>query len=271
MNWESLVNSLPMDQLPYVCVLGVLIVASFGVPIPEDIPLIVGGWLCHRGHAQVPIMIAVGLFGVLSGDLVLFTLGRRFGHHIVELRFVRRLVHPKRLFLAEALFRKHGIKILFAARFLPGLRSMIFVAAGVLKVPPWKFLCVVGTAAGISVPVWVLLGDYFGDDLDRLTRGVRTATLIAAAISLIVAIGLVTYLWQRRKERQLTAGTGPGRAAPDAFAGLSSGHNPGTADGAYAPNDAPPDSADLKSPSPGVPLPRDSDTPSASATGSRRN
>src|SRR5512145_2332461 len=116
---------MPWEKWPYVCVLVVLITASFGVPIPEDIPLLTGGWLCYKHYAVLPIMIAFGMLGVLTGDICLFVMGRRFGHHIVEHRFMRRLVNPSRLLLAEHLFEHHGIKIIFVGRFLPGLRGMI--------------------------------------------------------------------------------------------------------------------------------------------------
>ena len=114
---------MPWNNLPYICVLVVLLAASFGLPIPEDIPLLTGGWLCYRGHASLPIMIIVGMVGVLTGDFVLFSLGRRWGHHIVEHRFFRRVVNPSRLLLAETLFERHGIRIIFAGRFLPGVRA----------------------------------------------------------------------------------------------------------------------------------------------------
>ena len=79
------------EQWPYLGVFAVLIAASLGLPIPEDIPLLTGGYLCHHGLAHPHVMICVGLVGVLGGDFILFSLGRRFGHHIVEHRFVRRL------------------------------------------------------------------------------------------------------------------------------------------------------------------------------------
>lgn len=52
--------------------------------------------------------------------------------------------------------------VLFVARFLPGLRSPIFLTAGMTRrIPFWRFLLLDGLAALISVPVWVYLG-YFG-------------------------------------------------------------------------------------------------------------
>jgi membrane protein DedA with SNARE-associated domain len=179
-----------------------LIAASFGVPIPEDIPLLTGGYLCHIGRASVPIMILTGVTGVLIGDVFLFTIGRRFGHHIVEHRFMRRLVNPRRLLMAEQLFARHGVKILFVGRFLPGLRPMIFMAAGVLSVRPLVFVCVNGSAACLSVSLLVMLGKVFGGSLDQIKSDVRLATHAFAVI--LIALGLVCGgLYLHRRQRRL--------------------------------------------------------------------
>ncbi|NLE57112.1 MAG: DedA family protein [Planctomycetes bacterium] len=200
---------MPWDKLPYLCVLAVLVAASFGVPIPEDIPLLTGGWLCYRGLAVLPIMIAIGLLGVLTGDICLFFMGRRFGHHIVEHRFMRRFVNPSRLLLAERLFEHHGIKIIFVGRFLPGLRGMIFLASGVMRVPFWKFIIVNGFAACISVPTLVVLGWLFGAKFDQLKSDVRMVTNVVGFVALIVVIvGIGLYF--HRRSRQYFA-----EAAPD--------------------------------------------------------
>ena len=188
------------EHWPYLSVLFCLLAAGMGFPLPEDIPLLTGGWLCHEGLATLWIMVVVSLVGVLGGDLILFTLGRKFGHHVVEHRFVRRLVNADRLLLAENLFARHGNKIIFAGRFLPGLRAMIFMAAGVLKVRPTTFLCVNGLAAVISVPTLVILGYLFGQHFNRLKQDVRFATHTIALVLVVVGlIALTLYLYRRQK------------------------------------------------------------------------
>lgn len=194
------------EQWPYLGVLFVLLAASVGLPIPEDIPLLTGGYLCHIGKAHLPIMIAVGMTGVLSGDIFLFLMGRRFGHRIVEHRFVCRLVNAQRLLLAEELFAKHGVKILFIGRFLPGLRPMIFMAAGVLRVPVLTFIAVNGLAASISVPTLVVLGRVFGGSLEQIKSDVRTATH-AVGVAVLIAAVVGGGIWLHRRQKRLMAET----------------------------------------------------------------
>lgn len=192
---------IPYDQLPYLSVLAVLVLASFGLPIPEDIPLLTGGYLCYKGLAHGPFMVAVGLVGVLTGDVVLFSVGRLMGHRVVNHRYFKRMVKPERLLLAEKLFADHGIKIIFAGRFLPVLRPMIFMAAGVLKVRLPVFLLVNGLAACLSVPTLIFLGWYFGHNLDRLQSEVRQASHLLALVVIVLSIAAVGYYIHRRQRR----------------------------------------------------------------------
>jgi membrane protein DedA with SNARE-associated domain len=186
-------------------VLFTLVACSLGLPLPEDVPLLTGGFLCHKGLANLYIMIPVAMVGVLGGDFLLFYLGRQFGHHIVEHRVIRRLIHPSRLLTAEQLFAQHGIKIIFVGRFLPGLRPMIFVASGVLKIEFWKFALVNGLAACISVPTLVLLGNLFGYNLEWIQSEVRTAMHYLLLTVLIAGLVVGTFYFHRRQRRMMAS------------------------------------------------------------------
>jgi membrane protein DedA with SNARE-associated domain len=198
---------MPLEQWGYLGLFLILLLTGLGLPLPEDVPLLTGGYLCHAQGASVWLTILVAMVGVLGSDLLLFTLGRRFGHHVVEYRFFRRLVNPPRLVMAERLFAKHGVKIVFAARFMPPIRGMTFMAAGVLKVPFSLFLLADGSAALLSVPTLILLGKFFGDNLPELVGEVRSVThtiiLVGAAI-VVLAAGL--YLHRRQKRLVAKAG-----------------------------------------------------------------
>jgi len=202
------------EHWPYLTVLCVLVAASLGLPIPEDIPLLTGGYLCHLGLARLPAMIAVGMIGVLSGDVILFIMGRRFGPQVVEHRFFRAVVSPRRLELAENLFTRHGVKIIFAARFLPGLRAAVFMAAGVLGVPFSRFILVNGLAACLSVPTLVVLGSVFGHNIDRLKQDVRTVTHFVSLVLLAAGLIGLGVFFHRRQKAYMAEGAGKSAAPP---------------------------------------------------------
>lgn len=198
------------EQWPYLGVFLVLLACSLGLPLPEDVPLLTAGVLVHKDLATLWWMIPVAMVGVLGGDCVLFFVGQKLGHRVIGHRFFKRVVNPSRLATAERLFHRHGIKIIFIGRFLPGLRPMIFMAAGVLKVPFRAFIGVNGLAACISVPTLVILGKVFGDSYERIKGDVRTAThgiVVAIIVFGLIVGGIALHRRQKRLVADLDAGS----------------------------------------------------------------
>lgn len=198
---EHLVNF--FSTFGYLAVFSVLLVCGFGVPIPEDITLVAGGIISGLGYTNVHIMFGVGMIGVLAGDGIMFALGRFYGARILKIGFVAKFMTPARYAAVQLQFEKYGNWVLFIARFMPGLRSPIFLTAGITrKVSFLRFLLTDGLAALISVPVWVYLG-YYGAHkrewlLEIVDRG-QSGILIALAI---LVLGVVFFVLRRRKQRQ---------------------------------------------------------------------
>lgn len=191
-------------KFSYAGLFGILFVAGLGVPLPEDIPLLAAGWLAYRGHADLGLMMLTGLIGVLVGDALIFNMGRRYGTHIVEHRWLRRIAKPWLLERARGLYENHGMKILFAARFMPGLRSVLYLTAGVCRVPYWKFFVIDGCAALISVPAWVWVGYYFSQQIEKVVGGARLASKVVGGLLLVALIcwGIYEYYHNLRKKNR---------------------------------------------------------------------
>jgi len=183
----------------YIAVFGILILCGFGLPIPEDITLVSGGVISGLDLANPHTMCIVGLAGVLIGDSTMFLAGRIFGYRIQRIRTFRRILSPRRFSQIQRKFKKYGLSLLFVARFLPGLRSPIFLVAGMSRrIPYHTFILMDGFAAIISVPIWVYLGYFFADNLDLLMEYVHDVQkLIYLILALIVIVVLVVYLKKR--------------------------------------------------------------------------
>lgn len=144
-------------------------------------------------------MFFVGLAGVLIGDATMFLAGRLFGYRIQRIRLFRRILSPRRFSQIQRKFKKYGLGLLFVARFLPGLRSPIYLVSGMSRrVSFITFILMDGMAALISVPVWIYLGYFFADNLDLLMVYVGDVQkAIYLALGLVIAIILVIYLKKR--------------------------------------------------------------------------
>lgn len=204
-----------LGHAPYVGVTLVLLAGGFGFPLPEDIPLMVAGWLCGKGEASLAIMIPICLLAVFGGDSIMYLLGRRYGQHVRKLPVLRKYLSDAAMEGAKAKFHQHGGKTLFIARFTPGLRAPMFFSAGLFHIPYWKMVVYDGGAALISVPFWIFVAYYFAryfeDGLERLKALSQQVQLgIFVALGLIIAAVVVVQLAKWRRKQAAAAGqTGP--------------------------------------------------------------
>ena len=191
----------------YWAVFFVLIICGFGIPIPEDVTLIAGGVICALSNATLhklspEIMSLVALSGVLLGDGVMFLIGRRLGSRVTQVKGIKRIITPKVYQEMQQKMLKYGDKILFIARFLPGLRAPIYVMTGVShKVSYLKFLLMDGVAALISVPTLVYIGYFFAHDLDIILNYVKHSEALIVGVILLVVIGIIVYNWRKSKNK----------------------------------------------------------------------
>ena len=184
----------------YFAVLFVLIICGFGVPIPEDITLVSGGVISGLGYTNVHIMLVVSLFGVLLGDSTMYWLGRIYGTKILRFRPIRRFLTLERLRMVRSKFEQYGNRVLFVARFLPGLRAPIYIVAGITRrVSFIRFLLLDFFAAIISVPIWVYLGYFGASNLDWLHEQIKKGQSI---IYILIAFLAIYLIWKWHKGRK---------------------------------------------------------------------
>ena len=184
----------PYGHMSYAVMFVLLLGCGMGLPMPEDIILVSGGILSATGVVDPYTTTVLCLFGVLAGDGFVFYMGRRFGPAIKSARGFRRLFTKNRDEKVLKIFQRYGDKVIFMARFMPGLRMPIFLTCGTYQVSPLKFLLLDGVAALISVPAWIYVGYLFGDNLEVLEKKIRhlqtgiVATLVLSVIAIFIVL-----------------------------------------------------------------------------------
>lgn len=203
-----------IEEFTYVGVFLVLFVAGLGVPIPEELPVLVSGILAREGLVRWWLALPVCLVGVLAGDVSIYWIGRHWGERVLEWRPVRYMLSREREEALKASYRRHGVKIVFTARHLMGFRAAAFITAGISRVPFGKFLAVDAAAAMIGVPIGFGLGFLFTDQLEGILRDVRRLerwlTLLAlVAIAIWVAIRAYRRSQALEREARMLRDAGP--------------------------------------------------------------
>jgi len=177
----------------YLLLFSILVSCGFGLPVPEDITLIAGGFLAYENVINVHWFVALAFAGVMLGDTAIFILGRIYGAKILNSKLMSRILTKRSLTRARYAYRKYGNKIFFIARFLPGLRTPIYFTGGSLHSKFYLFFIFDSIAALISVPVWVYAAYFFGEYIHKV---ISLGKNIQIAILLIVIVAVV---WKIRK------------------------------------------------------------------------
>lgn len=195
----------------YFAIFGSLIAAGFGAPIPEELPVIMGGVAAGHAANQVPvthpfwyIMLPVCWAGVILSDGILYMIGRLGGRRLLDIGWVKtRLLRPSKRAEIEDNFHRYGVKILLGARFLPGVRAPIFVMAGILRMPLPKFILADGLYAVPGVSLLFTLSYWFTDSFLGLYQHVEHKVAAVRSLVVILAIAAVAgaflYAYLRRR------------------------------------------------------------------------
>jgi membrane protein DedA with SNARE-associated domain len=188
---------------PYFLIFGILLACGVGLPIPEDITLFAAGLITYYGATDLGKMIAIALMGVLTGDSLIFILGRVYGRKLTKKWFFHKLLPDDRLSAVQKRFHRRGNKLIFVARFMPGLRAPIYFSAGTLHLPYRVFLFYDGLAALVSVPAIIGAVYFFGDQLDRVVKVIqRLEHGLLFVIAAVLAAGVGKWLLTHRKLRR---------------------------------------------------------------------
>jgi len=181
----------------YLAVFLVLILCGVGLPIPEEVTFIVAGYVVHRIQANVWIMIAFALCGILAGDSVTFFLGRRIGAGLLVRWPFSKVLTSKGLEHSRLFFDKHGSKAVFIAGFMAGVRAPTFFLCGTMGLAYSRFAFWDLARAVLTCPISIWLGYRFGQDAIEICS--QYSRPIVAGLVLVV--GFMVVRWYVRHRR----------------------------------------------------------------------
>ena len=192
----------------YIGIFVLMVLTGAGLPIPEEVFIFGAGILCSHGQLNHPwLALAALLAGGLAGDCLMYSIGRRFGRSVLrEHRWWAHFVTAEREAKMEAMLQKHGLKVLFLARFLVGLRSPVYLSAGILRVPFRRFLLFDLLCATVVIGVFFQLSFFFGK---TITDSIRDTQIVVTVIVALVLVAGALYYWRHRHRKRVEAAPKP--------------------------------------------------------------
>jgi membrane protein DedA with SNARE-associated domain len=185
-----------LRQWGYVGIFAGLIATGAGFPMPEELPIVMGGVLAS-GHPEIHwwIMLPVCIVGVIIGDGFLYAIGRLWGPKLLQNEWVkRRLFSPERLAKIEQNFKQYGVQILLFARLTPGVRAPVFFTAGMTKLPLSRFLLADGLYAIPGVSLLFFLSYWFTESVVQFVKGpFEQAKHLIVLVVIVIVVGYFVY------------------------------------------------------------------------------
>lgn len=145
---------------------------SIMIPIPPEVTVVFSGFLAYSGKFNLPLVIISATLGALAGSTIAYYLGYHF-KKVIGRKLIEKNGHF--LFLTEEefekvheLFKQHGFWLITVSRFIPGLRSILSLPMGFLRVPYKKFIFYVFLGSLTSSTLLATVGYKLGDNWEKV-------------------------------------------------------------------------------------------------------
>lgn len=177
-----------IEHFSYLAVFVFSLFSGLFIPIPEEIVLLITGYLVKSGviHATPAIIVAIIAFAI--GDNILYELTIRNNKHVSKL--VHEVLSLKFIQNRRDMLEKHIGGMVFVSRFVPFLRFIAPVFAGYVKTPRKTFMIFNTLAIAIYAPFFIWVGYFFKDYFNQIVMEISKARHLIFILILII-LGLL--------------------------------------------------------------------------------
>jgi membrane-associated protein len=181
-------------------------------PFPGDLVVVFGAWYAVHGELSWPVTYAAVTAGAVLGSVIDHRVGVAVGRRLSGRWASRAGLTPEKLEQFEKSYRRWGVWLLLANRFLPGIRAFLFVAAGASGIPLRSVILFGGVSAALWNAGLLAAGATLAKNVDELVDLMRRYTVAAwITVGAGVALAVGLWLWRRGAARRAARrGAGPG-------------------------------------------------------------
>jgi len=166
--------------------------------VPADTFVVLGGFLAAVGDLQARwVFLATWLCNVASA-LVMYRIGRTHGRAFFETGWGRRLLNPHQMERLADYYGRWGPHAVFLTRFLPGVRAVVPVFAGVMHQHPATVAIPLATASALWYGALVWAGTLAGHNLGRVLELLGRVNLWLLGAALLVGAAAARWWWRTR-------------------------------------------------------------------------
>ncbi|WP_449622197.1 DedA family protein [Robertmurraya sp. Marseille-Q9965] len=192
-----------MSEYGYIGILLLIALENIFPPIPSEVILTFGGFLTTTTDMTIIGVVIASTIGSIIGAVVLYVLGLQLDVERLEkivdkwgrvLRVTKDDIHK-----ADAWFDKYGPWTVFFCRFIPLIRSLISIPAGMSNMNFWVFLLFTSVGTMIWNIVLVCLGAKLGDSWEIIVEKMDVYSNVVYALIVIVFVAVVVWFIKRKR------------------------------------------------------------------------
>ncbi len=196
-----------MNQFGYIGVFLLIAIENIFPPIPSEVILLFGGFMTTYSELNIVVMVIFATLGSLLGAIVLYYIGK-----ILNKERLKKIVSGKvgkilrlknsDIEKADHWFDTKGNKTVFFCRFIPIVRSLISIPAGMSEMPLGKFFLYTTTGSLIWNTVLIVIGAIVGENWKSILNIFDTYSNVVLVLLIIIFI-IGVYVFYHTKKRKV--------------------------------------------------------------------
>ncbi len=180
-----------IGALGYVSVFLLMTAESMILPVPSEAVMPFAGWLIASGDFTFFGVIFFSTLGSLTGSLLSYFIGQYGGRPLIAKWGKYFLLNEADLIKTENFFRQKGELTIFVSRFIPIVRHLISLPAGLAKMNLWKFCLYTVIGAGLWNAFLAVIGFYLKNNWNRI---MAYSEIIDLLVLSLILIGLIYFI-----------------------------------------------------------------------------
>lgn len=195
-----------MDKWGYFGTFFLIMIENVFPPIPSEIILTFSGYMTIASKMTILGVIIASTLGSIMGAMVLYYIGKLLNKEtlikIVTSKYGKLLkIKPKDILSADKWFNEKGNITVFFCRFIPIVRSLISIPAGMSQMPMFKFLSYTLFGSLIWNTALICVGAFAGDKKDMILNIIDKFSYVILAILIILFIAFVIWFYKTKVKK----------------------------------------------------------------------
>ncbi len=196
-----------MGKYCYIGVFLLIMIENVFPPIPSEVILLFGGFMTTYTKLNIVGMVVASTLGSIFGAIILYYIGKIFNKDRLKKLISGKLGKILRLKVsdidnADSWFDNKGNKTVFFCRFIPLIRSLISIPAGMSEMSMVKFLLYTLFGSLIWNTVLIIVGSVVGENWTKIVGILDTYSHIVVIILFIIVVIGIYFFYRKRSNKK---------------------------------------------------------------------